>query len=124
MCQNRAFHELRAPPLLRLTLVLLLFAPALGAADKPSLVVVISVDQMRADYLDRFRPWFGDDGFNRFLRRGARFTQARQRHATTFTGPGMPRSGRGSIRATMGSSATSGTTSAAARASTASRTAP
>ncbi len=62
--------KLRAAAALRLTLVLLFVAPALGAADKPSLVVVISVDQMRADYLDRFRPWFGEDGFNRFLQRG------------------------------------------------------
>ena len=38
-------------------------AAALLAAEKPSLVVVISVDQMRNDYLDRFRPWFGPDGW-------------------------------------------------------------
>ncbi len=87
--------KLRAAAALRLTLVLLFVAPALGAADKPSLVVVISVDQMRADYLDRFRPWFGEDGFNRFLQKGARFTQARQRHATTFTGPGHASIGTG-----------------------------
>ena len=79
----------------RLTLVLLLVSPAVRAADKPSLVVVISVDQMRADYLDRFRPWFGKDGFNRFLQKGARFTQARQRHATTFTAPGHASIGSG-----------------------------
>ena len=37
----------------------------------PKLVVVIAVDQLRADYLDRFRPWFGPGGFNRLLRTGA-----------------------------------------------------
>src|SRR6202171_795417 len=62
---------------------------------KPSLVVVISVDQMRADYLDRFRPWFGKDGFNRFLERGAVYPEARHRHATTFTGPGHAAIGTG-----------------------------
>ncbi|HTO75941.1 MAG TPA: alkaline phosphatase family protein [Thermoanaerobaculia bacterium] len=86
--------KLRAAAL-RLTLALLLFAPALGAADKPSLVLVISVDQMRADYLDRFRPWFGDDGFKRFLERGAVFPRAAQRHATTFTAPGHASIGSG-----------------------------
>jgi arylsulfatase A-like enzyme len=69
-------------------------APAV-AAEKPSLVVVISVDQMRADYLERFRPWFGKDGFRRFLDRGAVFRQARHRHAATFTGPGHASIGTG-----------------------------
>ena len=58
-------------------------------------MVVISVDQMRADYLDRFRPWFGKDGFNRFLEHGAVFPQARYRHAITFTGPGHASIGTG-----------------------------
>ncbi|MGH9368071.1 MAG: alkaline phosphatase family protein [Thermoanaerobaculia bacterium] len=69
--------------------------PAAAAAQKPSLVVVISVDQMRADYLERFRPWFGKDGFNRFLERGAVYRQARFRHAATFTGPGHASIGTG-----------------------------
>ena len=57
------------------------------AAERPALVVVISVDQMRADYLDRFRPWFGDDGFNRFLKTGASFPNAAYRNAATYTAP-------------------------------------
>ena len=71
------------------------FAAAVFAADKPSLVIVISVDQMRNDYLDRFRPWFARDGFNRFLQRGARFPEARQRHATTSTCPSHAAIGTG-----------------------------
>jgi hypothetical protein len=70
-------------------------AAAVFAAEKPSLVVVISVDQMRNDYLDRFRPWFARDGFNRFLQRGARFPEARHRHAATFTCPGHAAIGSG-----------------------------
>lgn len=62
---------------------------------RPSLVVVLSVDQMRADYLERFRPWFADGGLNRFLQKGAVFRQARQRHAATFTGPGHASIGSG-----------------------------
>jgi arylsulfatase A-like enzyme len=68
---------------------------AVLAAERPSLVVVISVDQMRNDYLDRFRPWFARDGFNRFLKRGARFPEARHRHATMVTCAGHAAIGTG-----------------------------
>lgn len=64
-------------------------APAPGtAAVRPRLVVVIAVDQLRADYLERFRPFFGRGGFNLFLQRGASFPSARFEHATTSTCPG------------------------------------
>jgi arylsulfatase A-like enzyme len=79
----------------RTGLVLLLFALHLSAAERPGLVVVLSVDQMRADYLDRFRPWFRRDGFNRFLDRGARYPEARHRHAATLTCPGHAAIGSG-----------------------------
>lgn len=54
----------------------------------PKLVLVISVDQLRADYMDRFRRHFGAGGFNLFLERGARFAQGRYEHSTTSTCPG------------------------------------
>jgi len=54
----------------------------------PRLVVVISVDQMRADYLERFRPHFGPGGFNLLLEQGANFADCHYRHAITKTGPG------------------------------------
>ena len=38
--------------------------------------------------IERFRPFFGPGGFNRFLQQGATFPQARYRHATTSTCPG------------------------------------
>jgi predicted AlkP superfamily pyrophosphatase or phosphodiesterase len=78
-----------------LLLGLFLCAGRVTAAEKPSLVVVISVDQMRADYLDRFRPYFGKDGFNRFLEHGAVYPEARYRHAVTYTGPGHAAIGTG-----------------------------
>jgi arylsulfatase A-like enzyme len=78
-----------------LAAIFLLAAAAVLAAEKPSLVVVISVDQMRNDYLDRFRSWFARDGFNRFLERGARFPEARHRHATTVTCAGHTAIGTG-----------------------------
>ncbi len=54
----------------------------------PRLAVVISVDQMRADYLDRFRPYFGAGGFQRLIEQGADFTACHYRHAITKTAPG------------------------------------
>ncbi len=65
---------------------------ALRAAESPSppvkLAVVIAVDQMRADYLVRFRPYFGEGGFKRLLEGGADFQEAHYRHAITHTAPG------------------------------------
>jgi arylsulfatase A-like enzyme len=76
-------------------LLLALLPLTLSGAEKPSLVVVLSVDQLRTEYLTRFRSDFGKDGFNRFLERGARFPEARQRHAWTFTCPGHASIGTG-----------------------------
>jgi predicted AlkP superfamily pyrophosphatase or phosphodiesterase len=57
------------------------------AASSPRLVVVISVDQMRYDYLVRFRPLF-TGGFKVLSDQGAGFPNARYRHANCETGPG------------------------------------
>ena len=61
-----------------------------GAADAtpPKLAIVISVDQLRADYLVRFRPYFGEGGFKRLLEGGTEFRNAHFRHAITQTAPG------------------------------------
>jgi|CXWL01.1.fsa_nt_gi predicted AlkP superfamily pyrophosphatase or phosphodiesterase len=56
-------------------------------SPKPRLVVVIAVDQMRFDYLERFQPLF-KGGLKTLLERGASFTNARYRHANCETGPG------------------------------------
>jgi predicted AlkP superfamily pyrophosphatase or phosphodiesterase len=53
----------------------------------PRLVVVLVVDQMRADYLERFKGQF-TGGFARMLRGGAQFTEAYQDHAMTETAVG------------------------------------
>ncbi|MBL8983578.1 MAG: alkaline phosphatase family protein, partial [Gemmatimonadetes bacterium] len=55
--------------------------------QKPTLVVMITVDQLRPDYLE----WFKADltrGFPRLLNRGAYFTNAHHDHAITETAPG------------------------------------
>jgi predicted AlkP superfamily pyrophosphatase or phosphodiesterase len=61
--------------------------PPAAAGTRPRLVVFIVVDQMRADYLERFRPLFSS-GLKRLVEGGAWFTNARYRHACTETGPG------------------------------------
>ncbi len=81
---------------------LLAIASHAFAAAKPDLIVVISVDQMRFDYVDRFAPWFTTNGFKRFTDRGARFTKARYRYSTTFTGPGHAAIGTGQLPAESG----------------------
>lgn len=71
-------------------------AAPVALSAKPRLVVTIVVDQLRADYLDRFNELFlppGRDGRDaggfRFLReRGAQFPSARYKHFPLFTGPG------------------------------------
>ncbi len=56
-------------------------------APRPKLVVAIVIDQFRADYLVRFRPFFGEDGFKRLERTGASWT-GHYGHYATYTGPG------------------------------------
>jgi len=51
------------------------------------LTVVLVVDQMRADYLERFGSLF-EGGFARLLDEGVVFTDAHQDHAVTVTAPG------------------------------------
>src|SRR3989442_2122253 len=68
---------------------LLLLVAGLGAqpSPKPRLVCVITVDQLRPDYLDRYREQL-NGGLALLLKRGASFTDAYQDHAVTETAPG------------------------------------
>jgi hypothetical protein len=83
---------LRAAPLLACVIAGAFFrdavaAPAPPPAARPRLVVFITVDQMRSDYLDRWaRQLTG--GLGRLSRQGAFFTNAFQDHAITETAPG------------------------------------
>ena len=45
-------------------------------ADAPRLVVNISIDQLRSDYLETYMPLFGKDGFRRLIANGALYTSA------------------------------------------------
>src|SRR2546422_4476681 len=70
-------------------LFLLLAGLGVGSAPapKPRLVVVITVDQLRPDYLERYRPQL-KGGFAMLLKTGASFSDAYQDHAVTETAPG------------------------------------
>ena len=57
-------------------------------AEPPRLAVVIALDQFRADYLVRFAPYFGADGFRRLMEGGANYQNAHYRYAITKTAPG------------------------------------
>ena len=75
-----------------LALLALLPAPsgAIGLAPlspRPRLVLALSVDQMRFDYLTRFKPLFRG-GFRRLWERGAVFSNAHLNYANSETGPG------------------------------------
>ena len=67
-----------------------IIAPAFGSAynGHPKLVVIVVIDQFRADYLDRYRADFGSGGFNLFLEHGAVFTDCQYGYASTRTAPG------------------------------------
>ena len=69
------------------SLLCLLAGVGPAPAPKPRLVVVITVDQLRPDYLDRYRPQL-KGGFAMLLKEGAYFTDADQDHAVTETAPG------------------------------------
>lgn len=59
------------------------------AADRPKLIVSVSVDQLCQEYLVRFNDNFASDGgFRRIEREGAVYTDCNHRHAFTVTGPG------------------------------------
>ena len=66
------------------------------SAAKPRLVVGITVDQMRADYLSRFGAWedasspatFGEGGFRRMVEEGFTCRDHHFGYAPTYTGPG------------------------------------
>ncbi len=56
-------------------------------SPQPRLFVIITIDQLRADYFIRFRPLF-QFGLKRFLDEGVSFTNANHDHNNTVTGVG------------------------------------
>ena len=61
----------------------------------PRLVIILVVDQFRADYLDRYRADFKGRGFRLFLDKGAYFEDCYYDYANTKTAPGHATLGTG-----------------------------
>src|SRR6186997_3213685 len=57
-------------------------------ATRPSLVVVITIDQFRGDYLARFREHLVPGGLRLLVDQGANFTDCRYRHSVSKTAAG------------------------------------
>jgi predicted AlkP superfamily pyrophosphatase or phosphodiesterase len=72
----------------KILFVLIAFVTLSFPQQKPKLVVGIVIDQMRFDYLYRFRNNFCDSGFNRLMNEGSNFTYAHFNYVPTNTGPG------------------------------------
>src|SRR5436853_5584798 len=76
---------------LALALLTIVAQPSNCRADaaRPRLVVVVSVDQLAAEYLERFSSGFSEKGIFRLCAaHGAWFTHCHHRHAFTYTAPG------------------------------------
>jgi predicted AlkP superfamily pyrophosphatase or phosphodiesterase len=78
-------------------LILLLATAAFSSAytARPKLVVVIVVDQLRGDMIERFHDQFGEGGFRLLMDRGAWFSSCYYNYANLRTGPGHATIGTG-----------------------------
>jgi hypothetical protein len=73
----------------------------------PRLVIILVVDQLRGDYLDRYRADFKGRGFRLFLDKGAYFEDCYYDYANTKTAPGHATLGTGAYTDGHGISANS-----------------
>ena len=93
----RAFAPRLAASLLSAPLVFAGVPQAQAAAydGHPRLVVILVIDQFRADYLQRYRAEFKGRGFRLFLDKGAYFPDCYYGYANTKTAPGHATIGTG-----------------------------
>lgn len=71
------------------------YASAQAYVAKPKLIVIVVIDQFRADYLNRHQADFKGRGFNLFMKQGAWFTDCYYDYANTKTAPGHATIGTG-----------------------------
>jgi hypothetical protein len=84
-------------------LCLLAVCDSVPAAERPALVVLVSVDQFAYEYLERFHRSFVPDGFvRRCEQSGTQFTNCHHAFAFTFTGPGHSVLGSGAFPSETG----------------------
>ena len=84
--EMRKFISLSSVPFL--VLATFLFTATGAIAEKPKLVVQITVDMLRGDMPWRFKDRFGKGGFRYLMDKGVTFTNAHYQHSTTFTAVG------------------------------------
>jgi arylsulfatase A-like enzyme len=77
-------------PILALIVCLSMSGGGFGSAynARPKLVVIVVIDQFRADYLERYHDQWGEGGFRLFLDHGANFSDCNYDYANTRTAPG------------------------------------
>ena len=73
--------------LISLGVTRMLFSAA-QSTSQPKIVIGITVDQMRYDYLQRYRNDYSRDGFLRMMREGFLATNHHYNYVPTYTGPG------------------------------------
>jgi predicted AlkP superfamily pyrophosphatase or phosphodiesterase len=73
---------------LTILVVLLITTIMTGQSDKPKLVVGIVVDQMRYEYLQRFKNHYSENGFKKLMREGFFAKNTHFSYIPTYTGPG------------------------------------
>lgn len=76
---------------------LLLSISAFGSAynARPKMVVLVVVDQLRGDLLERYHDQFVENGFRLLMDRGAYFSNCKYQYANTRTAPGHATLGTG-----------------------------
>lgn len=77
--------------LYRFVILVLLLSPAVTLAAeplRPKLLLMITVDQLRADMAEPLKQRFSDEGFRYLMERGTLFSNAHYRHANTLTAVG------------------------------------
>jgi predicted AlkP superfamily pyrophosphatase or phosphodiesterase len=80
---------------------LLASTPIRGDLSRPRLIVLLVVDQMRGDYVDKFQQqWTG--GLHRLVADGAWFRQVDYPYFDTLTGPGHSTIATGTLPSTHG----------------------
>lgn len=86
--------------ILSFTLAILALSGSLTAQtnkDKPKLVVVMVVDQMRADYISRYWDYFGEGGLKRLINKGYTNKNTNYNFFPTYTAAGHASISTGSI---------------------------
>ena len=68
--------------------IFLVTGASIAQPGKPKLVIGIVVDQMRYEYLERFKTHYSDDGFKKLMNEGFFAKNTHFSYIPTYTGPG------------------------------------